>query len=229
MVLALLLKLGLGTIIGLVLIVVFGSTLTILLGSLTTDLTKDIPTIIDLIFKGSAPTPKPVAGELVCDLKLIVRTELDKSDIPFSEFFIRTPDDVKSYNWRDCHQATDFPLGSLLNLGQSVSDVSQTLSVFPVTIQEGQAVTVDISLKDPNSSVTIDKSVERTLGRSIDLPAGLSVQLPLDLTQTYFIPNIPHRDYILEIDFPNHEINGMSKSKPLIDEVCQFTKMTCLN
>lgn len=230
--------LGATTIIGIILILVLGTVGTSLIGALVIDTSDDIETIIELITKGSQPKPKPTSTELLCDLKLIIHAEYDQQ-APFSPFFIRIissgitdaiHDSAKEYQWRDCQQSTQVPIFSLLDFG--ITD-GLPLSIFPVFIGEGDAVRTEIVLLDPKTGLTIDKSNDRTLQRSIDLPAGISINLPLDLSQTYLIKNIPHRDYELQIFFPDHDINSVSdnigKSRPFIDEVCEFTKETCLN
>ncbi|MCP6727226.1 MAG: hypothetical protein KJI69_04320 [Patescibacteria group bacterium] len=223
-----------GVIILIIIIVALGTVGTSLIGALAVDTSDDFESIIELLTKGSQPKPKPTASELLCDLKLIVHAEYDQT-LPLSDFFIRIissgnvdaiHDSAKEYQWRDCHQSTEVPIASLLDF--SIGD-GQPLSLFPVFIGEGEAVITEIVLLDPNTGLTIDKSNDRTLRRSIDLPAGIAINLPLDLTQTYIIKNIPHRDYELQIFFPDHEINRMGKGQPFIDEVCEFTKMTCFN
>ncbi len=224
----------LGIIVLVIVILILGTVGTSLIGALAIDTSDDIDTIIELITKGSQPKPKPTASELLCDLKLIIHAEYDQT-APFSDFFIRIissgftdaiHDSAKEYVWRDCHQSTEVPLASLLDFG--IGD-GVPLALVPVFIGEGESVNTEIVLLDPRTGLTIDKNNDRTLQRSIDLPAGIAVNLPLDLTQTYIIKNIPHRDYELQIFFPDHEINRMGKGKAFIDEVCEFTKSTCLN
>ena len=225
----------LGIIILVIVILILGTVGTSLIGALAIDTSDDFDTIVELLTKGSQPKPKPTASELLCDLKLIIHAEYDQQ-APFTPFFIRIissgitdaiHDSAKEYQWRDCHQSTAVPLASLLDFG--VGDGLPLASFLPVFIGEGEAVNTEIVLLDPKTGLTIDKNNDRTLQRSIDLPAGIKVTLPLDLTQTYLIKNIPHRDYELQIFFPDHEINRMSKGKAFIDEVCEFTKTTCLN
>lgn len=230
--------LGIFTVIGIIIILFLGTIGTSLIGSLAVDTSDDIETIIELLTKGSQPKPKPTSSELLCDLKLIIHAEYDQQ-APFTPFFIRIissgitdaiHDSAKEYQWRDCQQSTQVPIFSLLDFG--VSD-GVPLALVPVFIGEGEAVNTEIVLLDPKTGLKIDKSNDRNLQRSIDLPAGIAVNLPLDLSQTYLIKNIPHRDYELQIFFPDHDINSASdnigKSKPFIDEVCEFTKETCLN
>jgi len=231
--------LGIFTVIGIIAILLLGTVGTSLIGALVVDTTDDIETIVELLTKGSQPKPKPTTTELLCDLKLIIHAEYDQQ-APFSPFFIRIissgitdaiHDTAKEYQWRDCQQSTQVPIFSLLDIG--LGDGQPLLSIFPVFIGEGEAVRTEIVLLDPRTGQKIDKSNDRTLQRSIDLPAGIRITLPLDLSQTYLIKNIPHRDYQLQIFFPDHDINSVSdnigKTKPFIDEVCQFTKETCLN
>lgn len=214
--------------------IVLGTVGTSLIGALAIDTADDVETIWELLTKGSEPKPKPTSDEMLCDLKLIVHAEYDQQ-APLTPFFIRIissgftdaiHDSAKEYQWRDCHQSTQVPLFSLFDFG--LGD-GQPLALVPVFIGEGEAVETEIVLLDPRTGLKIDKRNDRTLQRSIDLPAGIAVNLPLDLTQTYLIKNIPHRDYELQIFFPDHEINRLSKSKAFIDEVCEFTKETCLN
>jgi len=223
-----------GIIFLIIIILILGTVGTSLIGALAVDTSDDIETIIELLTKGSQPKPKPTATELLCDLKLIIHAEYDQT-LPLSDFFIRIissgnvdaiHDSAKQYIWRDCHQSTQVPIASLLDF--SIGD-GQPLSLFPVFIGEGEAVNTEIVLLDPRTGLTIDKNNDRTLQRSIDLPEGIAINLPLDLTQTYVIKNIPHRDYELQIFFPDHEINRMRVGQPFIDEVCEFTKMTCFN
>lgn len=224
-----------GTVLGIIAILILGTVGTSLIGSLVVDTSDDFDTIVELFTKGTQPKPKPTSTELLCDLKLIIHAEYDQQ-APFSKFFIRIissgftdaiHDTAKEYQWRDCHQSTQVPIASLVDFG--IGDGQPFLGLVPVFIGEGEAVRTEIVLLDPRTGLTIDKLNDRTLQRSIDLPAGIAVNLPLDLTQTYLIKNIPHRDYELQIFFPDLEINRMSAGQPFIDEVCEFTKMTCFN
>ncbi len=227
-----------GTVLLIIAILILGTVGTSLIASLAFDTSDDIETIIELLTKGSQPKPKPTADELLCDLKLTIFAEYDQQ-APFTPFFIRIissgitdaiHDTAKAYQWRDCHQSTQVPLFSLLDFG--LGD-GQPLALVPVFIGEGEAVNTEIVLLDPKTGLKIDKNNDRTLQRSIDLPAGIAVNLPLDITQTYLIKNIPHRDYELRIFFPDHDINAINDNigfqQPFIDEVCEFTKETCLN
>lgn len=217
-----------------IIIAILGTVGTSLIGALVVDTSDDFDTLIELFTKGTQPKPKPTSTELLCDLKLTIHAEYDQL-APFTEFFIRIissgfteaiHDSAKEYSWRDCQQSTQVPIASLVDFG--LGD-GQPLSLLPVFIPEGVGVNTEIVLLDPKTGLTIDKSNDRTLQRSIDIPAGIAVNLPLDITQIYLIKNIPHRDYELQIFFPDHDINRMAKGQPFIDEVCEFTKMTCLN
>lgn len=166
----------------------------------------------------------PTSDEMVCDLRVTVFATLDER-FPF-EVFAKIPDqdgDVKRYFWTDCSPAKATSLFSLLDLSENLSEGLNGLGQLAF-FTEDDTIQVNIRLTDPKTGDIIDKFNTGNLVRDFDI-AGKDT--PLNVSQEFFIPNIPHRDYDLEI-FIGRAINNLPIGTPFVDEVCQFTKTTCL-
>ncbi len=211
-----------GTIVLIIIVVILGTIGTTTVLSNVTNLIDDSEDIIERLFKGSIPIPKPSEGEMVCDLKITIYAELDQF-VPFTPFEVTVQDRVKEYHWTECHDASQFPLGALLDISQTVNDFV-IFGILPTLILDDFLVPTEIKLIDPRSGVVIDSKHQRNLERDIKIRQGVNV--PIDITETYAVKNIPHRDYKLEIHFPDNKINGMNVGKPLTDEVCTFDQET---
>lgn len=208
-----------GTSIVLIIIVVLLGTIgTSTVLSNVTNLIDDSEDIFERVFKGSVPIPKPTQGELVCDLKITIYADLDQF-VPFTPFEVTVQDRVKEYHWTECHSAEEFPIFALLDIAQTVNDAI-TFGFFQTLILEDFTIPAEIKLVDPRSGVVIDSKHQRNLERDILIRQGVST--PIDITETYAIKNVPHRDYKLEVHFPENKINGMNVGSPLKDEVCTF-------
>lgn len=176
--------------------------------------------IFEILFQGSLPKPEPREGELVCDLKITIYSELDQ-DVPLTPFHINIGNSasdprVKEYHWDECHDAQAIPIGSLLDIADNVN----TLSFFPVGINADFTVPIELELVDANGNI-ISCAQQRNLCREIPVQEGL-ITLPFDLTDTFAVQNIPHRDYQLRIFYPEHQIDAKPIGTPFVDEVCTF-------
>lgn len=175
------------------------------------------------IFTSEELEATPTSEEMVCDLRVTVFATLDER-FPF-EVFVKIPDSegqVKRYFWTDCNPAKALSLFSLLDLSANLGESLKSAGQFAFFTTEDQ-LTVNIRLTDPKTGDIIDKFNRGNLERKI----SLSGSTPLDVQQQFFIPNVPHRDYDLEIFF-GRAINNLPIGTPFVDEVCQFTKTTCL-
>ncbi len=167
----------------------------------------------------------PRSDEMVCDLRVTVFATVDER-FPF-EVFVKIPDsveNVKRYFWTDCSPASATSIFSLLDLSENLNEGLKGLGQLAFFSAEDK-ITVNIRLTDPKSGDIIDQFNTGNLVREIGQLQGRNT--PFDVEQEFFIPNIPHRDYDLEIFF-SRAINNLPIGTPFVDEVCQFTKTTCL-
>ena len=177
------------------------------------------------IFTSEELEATPTSEEMVCDLRVTVFATVDER-FPF-DVFVRVPDssgEVKRYFWTDCSPAKATSLFSLLDLSENISEGLGNLGQLAFFSEE-DVITVNIRLTDPKTGDIIDKFNRGNLEKKIgDLE---NKNTPFDIQQQFFIPNVPHRDYDLEI-FYGRAINNLPIGTPFVDEVCQFTKTTCL-
>lgn len=177
------------------------------------------------IFTSEELEATPTSEEMVCDLRVTVFATIDER-FPF-DVFVKIPDssgEVKRYFWTDCSPAKATSLFSLLDISENISEGLGNLGQLAVFSPEDK-IGVSIRLTDPKTGDIIDKFNRPNLEKAI---TGLeSKTTPFDAQQSFFIGNIPHRDYDLEI-FWFRAINELPIGTPFVDEVCQFTKTTCL-
>ncbi len=177
------------------------------------------------IFTSEELEATPTSEEMVCDLRVTVFATVDER-FPF-EVFVKVPDgggEVKRYFWTDCSPAKATSLFSLLDLSENILEGLGNLNQLAFFSEE-DVITVNIRLTDPKTGDIIDKFNRGNLEKKIgDLE---NKNTPFDIQQQFFIPNVPHRDYDLEI-FYGRAINNLPIGTPFVDEVCQFTKTTCL-
>lgn len=175
------------------------------------------------VFTSEELEATPRSDEMVCDLRITIFATVDER-FPF-EVFVKIPDSegqIKRYFWTDCSPAKALSLFSLLDLSANLGETLKSAGQFAFFVDEDQ-LSVNIRLTDPKTGDVIDKFNKGNLVRKINL----SGSTPLEIQQQFFIPNIPHRDYDLEIFF-FRAINELPIGTPFVDEVCQFTKTTCL-
>ncbi|MCP6727227.1 MAG: hypothetical protein KJI69_04325 [Patescibacteria group bacterium] len=177
------------------------------------------------IFTSEELEATPTSEEMVCDLRVTVFATVDER-FPF-DVFVRVPDssgEVKRYFWTDCSPAKATSLFSLLDISENLNEALGNLGQLAFFSEE-DVITVNIRLTDPKTGDIIDKFNRGNLEKQIgDLQ---NKNTPFDIQQQFFIPNVPHRDYDLEI-FYGRAINELPIGTPFVDEVCQFTKTTCL-
>ena len=187
--------------------------------------------IFEILFKGNLPIDiEAEENELVCDLKIEIFAVIKDNPIILAPAIIGIGADnpfdnrAKLYQWKDCQTASKFPLGSLIDLDETLSKASLLSFVF-----QGEETHVEIKLRDRTTGKVISSDNEANFGRDIDIPTG-SVVLPHDLTdQLLFVTtNIPaERDYDLEVVFEDFGINGQSTAKAYKDRICGVGKMNC--
>lgn len=177
------------------------------------------------IFTSEELEATPTSEEMVCDLRVTVFATIDER-FPF-DVFVKVPDssgEVKRYFWTDCSPAKATSLFSLLDISENLNEALGNLGQLAFFTPEDK-IGVSIRLTDPKTGDIIDKFNRGNLEKSI---TGLETRTtPFDVQQDFFIPNVPHRDYDLEI-FWFRAINNLPIGTPFVDEVCQFTKTTCL-
>jgi len=177
------------------------------------------------IFTSEELEATPTSEEMVCDLRVTVFATIDERF--FLDVFVKVPDssgEVKRYFWTDCSPAKATSLFSLLDISENLNEALGNLGQLAFFGEE-DVLTVKIRLTDPKTGDIIDKFNRPNLEKKIgDLQ---NKNTPFDIQQQFFIANIPHRDYDLEI-FYGRAINELPIGTPFVDEVCQFTKTTCL-
>jgi len=172
--------------------------------------------------------PEPESDEAICDLRVKVFADLDQT-LPLSEFFVRiNPVDSHNWTWDDCHASSNFPLGSLLDLGKRL----QPLAVASGAVTETACLTI-VDAKDPTQKVT--PVTNSNLCRDILVTTGatLSLALPFNVDAEFVINNIPLREYNLEIVYVGRDIAitesgertiSLSANEPYITKICdQFS------
>jgi len=180
------------------------------------------------IFTSEELEATPTSEEMVCDLRVTVFATIDERGIPFfGEVFVKVPDssgEVKRYFWTDCSPAKATSLFSLLDISENLNEALDNLGQLAFFTPEDK-ISVNIRLTDPKTGDIIDRFNRPSLVKEI---TGLETRTtPFDVQQSFFIANVPHRDYDLEI-FWFRAINELPVGTPFVDEVCQFTKTTCL-
>ncbi len=177
------------------------------------------------IFTSEELEATPTSDEMVCDLRVTVFATIDERVL--FDVFVKIPDstgEVKRYFWTDCSPAKATSLFSLLDISENLNEALGNLGQLAVFSPEDK-IGVNIRLTDPKTGDIIDKFNRPNLEKAI---TGLeSRSTPFDVQQSFFISNVPHRDYDLEI-FWFRAINELPIGTPFVDEVCQFTKTTCL-
>ncbi len=177
------------------------------------------------IFTSEELEATPTSDEMVCDLRVTVFATIDERVL--FDVFVKIPDstgEVKRYFWTDCSPAKATSLFSLLDISENLNEALGNLGQLAVFSPEDK-IGVSIRLTDPKTGDIIDKFNRPNLEKAI---TGLeSRSTPFDVQQSFFISNVPHRDYDLEI-FWFRAINELPIGTPFVDEVCQFTKTTCL-
>ena len=177
------------------------------------------------IFTSEELEATPTSEEMVCDLRVTVFATVDERIL--FDVFVKVPDssgEVKRYFWTDCSPAKATSLFSLLDLSENISEGLGNLGQLAFFGEE-DFIRVNIRLTDPKTGDIIDKFNRGNLEKKIGDLENKST--PFDIQQQFFIPNVPHRDYDLEI-FYGRAINNLPIGTPFVDEVCQFTKTTCL-
>lgn len=177
------------------------------------------------VFTSEELEATPMSDEMVCDLRITIFATIDER-IPF-DVFVRIPDsggDVKRYFWTDCSPAKATSLFSLLDLSQNLNESLGGLNQLAFFTPEDKIGT-SIRLVDPKTGDIIDKFNRSNLVKDVGLLEGKNT--PFDVRVEFFIPNVPHRDYDLEIFF-FRAINNLPIGTPFVDEICQFSKTTCL-
>ncbi len=187
--------------------------------------------IFEIIFAGNLPIDiEAEPNELICDLKIEVFAVLKDSPIPLAPAEIgigsQNPLDNrgKLYQWKDCQTASRFPIGSLIDLDETLGKASLLSFVF-----QGTETVVEIQLVDRSTGKRITSDNEANFKRTIDIPLGI-VPLPHDLTdQLLFVTlNIPaERSYDLEVTFEDFGINGQTIGRAYKDRICAVGLMTC--
>ncbi len=196
-----------------------------------TSLIDGSSSIFEILFKGNLPVDiTPEENELICDLKIEIFAVIKDNPIPLGSAIIGIgadnpiDDRAKKYQWKDCQQASRFPIGSLIDLDETISKASLFSFVF-----QGTDTHVEISLADRTTGKRITSDNVANLGRDIAIPSG-SVPLPHDLTNEllFVITNIPaERDYDLEVVFEDFGINGESVGKLYKDRICAVGLTQC--
>jgi len=179
------------------------------------------------VFTSEELEATPKSDEMVCDLRITVFATIDER--PLFDVFVKIPDsagDIKTYFWTDCNPAKATSLFSFLDLSQNLNEGIGNLGNLPLAFFTPEdKIGVSIRLVDPDTGDIIDKFNRGNLVKDVGLLEGKNT--PFDVRVEFFIPNVPHRDYDLEIFF-FRAINQLPIGTPFVDEICQFTKTTCL-
>jgi len=190
--------------------------------------------IFEILFRGNLPIDIDAEpNELVCDLKIEILAVIKDNPIPLGSALIGIGQDNsldmrgKLYQWKDCQTASKFPIGSLIDLDETLSKAGEALSLSLVL--QGTETPVEIKLRDRSTGKTITSDNEANFKRIIRIPEGIVV-LPHDLTdQLLFVTtNIPaERNYDLEVVFEDFGINGQTIGKAYEDRICAVGLRSC--
>ncbi len=200
-----------GGIIGLVLLIIVGLVAFSFIGTTIVDLTQIGQDFLDAL----KIDIKPVAGETVCDISIIISGDLADN---FFDAFINNIQ--RSYQWFDCHDATGIPFFSLFNSNENLNPqvFGQPLSVLTF----GECVNMHVTLVD-RSGQRRDSPI-----KSVCFDLGL-IDTPFQMRKIFLFDNIPDRNYDLEIFFdnPTIHIEGKQAGAPLFDRICKVGLTSC--
>ncbi len=190
--------------------------------------------IFEILFRGNLPIDiEAEPNELICDLKIEIFAVIKDNPIPLGSALIGIGADNpidnrgKLYQWKDCQTASRFPIGSLIDLDETISKAGEAITLSFVF--QGSETHVEIKLRDRSTGKIISSDNEANFAREIKIPTG-SVVLPHDLTdQLLFVTtNIPaERNYDLEVVFDDFGINGQTIGKAYKNRICAVGLNTC--
>jgi len=190
--------------------------------------------IFEILFRGNLPIDIDAEpNELVCDLKIEIFAVIKDNPIPLGSALIGIGADnpidmrAKLYQWKDCQTASKFPIGSLIDLDETLAKAGEAVTLSFVF--QGTETHVEIKLRDRSTGKIISSDNEANFARDIKIPTGIVV-LPHDLTdQLLFVTtNIPaERNYDLEVVFEDFGINGQTIGQAYKDRICAVGLMSC--
>ena len=155
-------------------------------------------------------------GEIVCDLAIKVNASLE--DDLFKGLHIRIdPNDSKQYQWY-----CQFP-----PVGASLVNYDLNPNAFFLA---GEKIHVELVLRDksdPTFKYDANNIKYQMMFREITITdtTGI-VPTPIDMSREFYIPNVVHDDYDLEIYY-GRVINDLEVGKPLITDLCEAGKSSC--
>ena len=180
--------------------------------------TEDTEKFKDEVTKQEVEADKvlpPVSDKVVCDLSVKVRAELIDD---FGSLKIKMNEsNPADYQWF-CKFPS--PLGWISNL-----------SWYPLAyFLDNEFIHTEIALKDkknPTLKYDANHPDYKSMYREIRLTdtSGF-IATPLNMDQSFYIENVVHGDYILEIYY-GRAINNLNAGQPLIDKVCQVGMPNC--
>jgi len=166
--------------------------------------------------------------ELVCDLAITTRVELDSV---FTKGTVNPPL-AKQYVWSDCNPTSAIPFASLLdfNFGELMQ-----LNIFTEGLVDMNLETV-IRLTDRETGEIRDQFTDPNLKQVQDAPIGV-LEGSKEFSEDFFIKNIPSRNYDLEIfytftfdttDFTaDIPINEGGAGAPFKERICAVGFTSC--
>lgn len=156
-------------------------------------------------------------GQIICDLAIKVKAQLE--DDLFKGLHIRIdPNDSKHYQW---YCQFDSPVGASL--------VNYDLSPNAFFLA-GEKIHVELVLRDksdPTFKYDANNIKYQMMFREITITdtTGI-VPTPIDMSREFYIPNVVHGDYDLEIYY-GRIINELGVGQPLITDLCEAGKSNC--
>lgn len=177
----------------------------------------------------------PVAGQQVCNLKIIFTPNLVAQSLlgpsnPLGSAGLgvaggqwQIPSGA-SYSWTNCHQYSnllqmDWTPFSFIGDGPTTLNTLGTISTNDILLSAGQTVHLNLVILGPSGSqrsYTTDPFCTQ-LCASISIPAG-AVYVPKQYTFSFLILNLPRQNYQIQVtsELP---INGNSAGVPYLQNV----------
>lgn len=182
-------------------------------------------------FTATQLQPRVGADEIICDLRIKTLADLDQT-LPFSTIFTRIdPNNSHEWNYFECEFASQFPLGSLLDIEDRFREFQ--LQVLDIVTFGGETISVEIVLLDANDPTQkVDAFTQPQMRQQILLSTEFAIlPTPFNVDQVFVVKNIPVREYQLQIFYGREIVVGepfagisLGAGEPFITKICdQFS------
>lgn len=171
----------------------------------------------------------PVAGDIICDLKVQLYGELDffnqdGADIIFANPFetnltvfindkIQRQPPIET-EWINCYQSGTTSVNSLLG-GMSILDMARqnefnTLDVSGIAI--GDSFTLKIEGVNQQGKLLVDSSKRITWEKRITIPDGTQITIPYAFNHLFVINDVVGDNYTLKITAIDKQLNALDSN-----------------